>query len=123
MRQPRILIIESDEPSRTALVSHLGDAGCVVTTASNNLKALNELLENSPDLILTADSLPSGNGEELCLLLRQTCHVPIIVMGRHDERAAVKMLDVGADVYMDKPLDTTELIARVRSMLRRKMGT
>jgi DNA-binding response OmpR family regulator len=62
-------------------------------------------------------------GKELCSRLRQVSYVPIIVLGSGQEVTdRVKMLEAGADAYMSRPPDTAELVARVRSLLRRRDG-
>jgi DNA-binding response OmpR family regulator len=69
-------------------------------------------------LIIVERELPMVNGEDPCLRIRQASYLPIIVLGSREE--AVEALELGADVYMTKPLSLNELVARVHALLRRK---
>ena len=103
---------------RAKLGSALEAAGFKVTHAADSLEGLNKLYESHPQLVIMSEDLPAVNGEELCSRVREVSYLPIIVLGSEEE-AAEEMLEVGADAYILKPLNLAELVARVRSLLRR----
>jgi DNA-binding response OmpR family regulator len=99
----------------------LTEAGFQVTDVSDGYQGLSSIYESLPDLVIMAQDLPLPNAEELCSRLRQVSHLPIIVLGyREKEVGETEMLELGADAYMSKPPAHAELIARVRSLLRRR---
>jgi DNA-binding response OmpR family regulator len=99
----------------------LTEAGFQVTDVSDGYQGLSSIYESLPDLVIMAQDLPLPNAEELCSRLRQVSHLPIIVLGyREKEVGETEMLELGADAYMSKPPALAELIARVRSLLRRR---
>ncbi len=114
----RILVIEQDKVLQVRIVAALEGAGFKVTAASEALDGLKKLYETYPDLIIMAKDLPMVNGEDSCLRVRQAVYMPIIVLGSESE--AAEMLELGADAYVVKPTSLAELVARVRSLLRRK---
>ena len=94
-----------------------------MTDVADGYQGLSSIYESCPDLVIMAQDLPVLNAEELCSRLRQVSHLPIIALGNREKGAdEVEMLELGADAYMSKPPDLTELIARVRSLLRRRRG-
>ena len=79
-----------------------------------------ELDRRTPDLIVMRENSHRLNGDELCIRIRELSDVPIIVLGQEPEEVAgVEFLEMGADVYLTSPLSLRELLARVRSLLRR----
>lgn len=117
----RILIIEDERPMRAALADALEGEGYRVLTAADGEEGLARALSEAPDLILLDLMMPRLDGCALCAELRQRANtVPILILtakGRLEDR--VKGLDLGADDYLVKPFAFSELIARVRSLLRR----
>jgi len=108
---------------RAEVASALEGAGFQVTGAADGYQGLSSIYESRPDLVIMAEQLPGVIGKELCSRLRQVSYVPIIVLGKRQEGSdEVQMLEAGADAYMSKPPDTVELVARVRSLLRRRSG-
>jgi DNA-binding response OmpR family regulator len=86
-------------------------------------RGLASVYEDRPDLVIVAEQVPGINVEELCSRLRQVSHLPIIVLGNiEDGSHEAHILEAGADAYMSKPPDAVELVAQVRSLLRRARG-
>ena len=124
MEQGRILLIGGDEALRAELDTALTEAGFQVIGVADALEALPRFYEIRPDAVIMARDLMIVDGPGLCCKLRQVSHLPIIVLGGEKEAArTVEMLEVGADACMSNPPDLTELVARVRSLLRCKKGS
>jgi two-component system, OmpR family, alkaline phosphatase synthesis response regulator PhoP len=119
-QQHTILVVE-DETSIASFVSaYLRNAGYAVKTASTAQAALLELASESPALIVLDLNLPDGDGVELCRRIRKGSDVPILMLTARDEDVdKIIGLEVGADDYMTKPFNPRELVARVKSVLRR----
>ena len=101
----------------TFLLEH---SGFRIMNAAESKQALAEIDRSSPDLILMRENSRRLNGDELCIRIRELSDVPIIVLGQGREEAdGVEMLEMGADAYLPSPLNARELLARVRSLLRR----
>ncbi len=96
----------------------LEGAGYEVTRATDALDGLKKLYESYPDVIIIDRGLPEVYGEDACLRIRQASYLPIIVLGGHED--AAESLELGADAFMTKPPSLRELVARVRSLLKRK---
>ena len=117
----RILLVD-DEPSITAnLTPFLERSGFVVTTASDGEQALQQIANAAPDLVILDVLMPKLDGREVLRRLRQSGNwIPVILLtqvGESVERAMA--LEEGADDYLNKPFDPHELVARIRSVLRR----
>jgi DNA-binding response OmpR family regulator len=118
--ETRLLLIEDDERIRMELLDALNDAGFSVDV-SISLRDATNAVRRHYDLILMDLGLPDGDGLDLCRNLRgQGRSVPIIILTARDApEQRVRGLQVGADDYIVKPFHLPELIARVRSVLRR----
>lgn len=121
--RPLVLVVE-DEPAQAEVLGYNLEAeGFGVTWASNGDEALLQVSETPPDVIVLDWMLPGVSGIEICRRLklrRDTADVPIImVSARCEERDRVRGLETGADDYMVKPFSQAELIARIRTQLRR----
>ncbi len=120
---PYVLIVEDDESLSTLLSYNLQKEGYRVGLARDGDEALVMAGEQAPDLVLLDWMLPRTSGIEVCRRLRQraeTRNVPIIMLtARGEEADRVRGLDTGADDYVTKPFSMTELIARIRAVLRR----
>jgi DNA-binding response OmpR family regulator len=115
-----VLVVE-DEASIASFVSlYLKNAGYEVRTASNGTEALASAQSEQPSLIVLDLMLPDIDGIEICRRLRQKSDVPILMLTARDEDVdKIIGLEVGADDYMTKPFNPRELVARVKSILRR----
>ena len=115
-----ILVVE-DEASIASFVSlYLKNAGYDVTTAANGAEALAAAEREQPSLIVLDLMLPDIDGIEICRRIRQKSDVPILMLTARDEDVdKIIGLEVGADDYMTKPFNPRELVARVKSILRR----
>src|SRR4029077_527289 len=118
-----ILIVEDEEPLTTLLRYNLEAEGYDVDAVARGDEADTRLRETAPDLIVLDWMLPGLSGIELCRRLRarpQTQSLPIIMLtARGEESERVRGLATGADDYIVKPFSVPELLARIRSLLRR----
>jgi DNA-binding response OmpR family regulator len=115
-----ILVVE-DESSIASFVSlYLKNAGFGVRTASSGADALAQASAQPPALIVLDLMLPDIDGIEVCKRLRQHSDVPILMLTARDEDIdKIIGLEVGADDYLTKPFNPRELVARIKSVLRR----
>ncbi len=121
MTTPSTILVIEDETSIASFVSaYLRNAGYAVKAAPTAQTALVELAGESPALVVLDLNLPDGDGVELCRRIRKTSDVPILMLTARDEDIdKIIGLEVGADDYMTKPFNPRELVARVKSILRR----
>jgi len=116
----KVLIVEDDRSLREGLVLNLKASGYSVATAADGKEGLRAAFDEAPDLILLDIMLPGMDGFAVCQRIRQFSTVPIIMLtAKGEEQDRVRGLDVGADDYLVKPFSVTELLARVRAVLRR----
>ncbi|OOF55789.1 response regulator [Rodentibacter myodis] len=120
----RILLVEDDQMIATALSNGLKAACYAVDWVNNGNTAEHALQSQRYDLVLLDLGLPGQDGLQLLQHLRQRGnHTPIlIVTARDDVESRVAGLDGGADDYIIKPFDLSELLARIRAVLRRQGG-
>jgi DNA-binding response OmpR family regulator len=118
---PHTILVVEDETSIASFVSaYLRNAGYAVKTAASAQTALIQLAGETPALVILDLNLPDGDGVELCRRIRKTSDVPILMLTARDEDIdKIIGLEVGADDYMTKPFNPRELVARVKSILRR----
>jgi DNA-binding response OmpR family regulator len=116
----KILVVD-DEPRYVRLMeANLVSEGYQVIKASNGQEAVDAVDQHHPDLVLLDVMMPVISGFDACERIREFSNVPIVmVTAKGDEQDRVKGLDVGADDYIVKPYSATELLARVRAVLRR----
>lgn len=115
-----ILIAEDEAHIRNALQRNLSNAGYDVILAADGEEAMAQFRAYAVDLVVLDILMPKLNGFQVCQLIRQESDVPIImatVLGTPSDRVAG--LDLGANDYIVKPFSSRELIARIRSILRR----
>jgi len=121
MQPKRVLVIEDDEDIADVLRRSLRQEGHEVRTAGDGEEALTMAAEFVPDLVILDLGLPRLDGVEVCRRLRADGDVPILILtARSDTGDRVEGLDAGADDYLVKPFERTELLARMRSLLRRR---
>jgi DNA-binding response OmpR family regulator len=120
---PTILVVE-DESSIASFVSlYLKNAGYGVKTAATGGEALTQAAAQEPALIVLDLMLPDIDGIEVCKRIRQRSDVPILMLtARDDDVDKIVGLEVGADDYLTKPFNPRELVARIKSILRRSTG-
>ncbi len=116
----RVLVVE-DEPTVSEVVErYLRREGYEVAVAADGLEGLRLAREWAPELVVLDLKLPQVDGLEVCRQLRRDSQVPIIMLtARSEETDRVVGLELGADDYMVKPFSPRELVARVKSVLRR----
>ncbi len=119
--EARVLLVEDDQRIRQALGLALADVGCEVVEAGSGEEALERLDSTTVDLVLLDLMLPGVDGLEVCRILRSRGDLPIIIVtARSDTPDVISGLEAGADDYVTKPLVASELIARIRALLRRR---
>ena len=121
--KPHVLIVEDEQAQAEILRYNFDRAGFDVSVSADGEEAMLSVDEKQPDLILLDWMLPGISGISLCQRLRtrtDTRTIPIIMLtARTEESDRVRGLESGADDYVVKPFSPTELIARVRAVLRR----
>jgi two-component system KDP operon response regulator KdpE len=118
--KPMILIVEDDPPIRNLISTTLRTKDYRYSVAENGNQALSAATTNSFDIILLDLGLPDIDGIEIIKNIRSWSVTPIIVISaRSDDKDKIQALDAGADDYLTKPFSVEELLARLRSTLRR----
>jgi two-component system, OmpR family, alkaline phosphatase synthesis response regulator PhoP len=120
MAGKKVLVVDDDVKTVELVKLYLDRDGYQVLTAYNGVEALRLTRESSPDLIVLDLMLPDIDGLEVCRTLRHESDVPIIMLtARTTDQDKLTGLDIGADDYVTKPFSPKELVARVRTVLRR----
>jgi DNA-binding response OmpR family regulator len=116
----KILVVDDEPRYLRLLEANLLTEGYDVLTASDGLQAIDIFSSNPVELILLDVMMPRLDGFATCQRIRQYSNVPIIILtAKGEEQDRVRGLDLGADDYLVKPFSATELLARVRAVLRR----
>jgi DNA-binding response OmpR family regulator len=116
----KILVVDDEPRYLRLLEANLQTDGYEVITAADGLQAVETFSSNPVDLILMDVMMPNLDGFAACQRIRQFSNVPIIILtAKGEEQDRVRGLDMGADDYLVKPFSATELLARVRAVLRR----
>src|SRR2546423_11554342 len=123
MIKPLVLIVEDEAPLVTMLRYNLEKEGFQVCEAGDGEEALVQITERKPDLVLLDWMLPLVSGIEVCRRIRrspETRSLPVIILtAPGEETDRVRGLDSGADDYVVKPFSPSELVARLRAVMRR----
>ncbi|MCX7635904.1 MAG: response regulator, partial [Syntrophales bacterium] len=123
MTAKKIIVVDDEKDIADLVAFHLEKEGFTVTKASDGGKALEMIRRSKPDLVVLDLMLPGMPGLEICRVLRQkaeTAQIPIIMLtAKGDQVDRIIGLELGADDYIVKPYELREVLARVRSVLRR----
>ena len=123
MTRPLVLIVEDEAPLVTMLRYNLEKEGFAVAEAGDGEEALLQIAERRPDIVLLDWMLPHVSGLEICRQIRRsprTKSLPVVMLtARGEEGDRVRGLDSGADDYVVKPFSPSELVARLRAVIRR----
>jgi len=120
----RVLVVEDEHDIASVLVDYLRHAGHETEHLSDGREALARVLAAPPDLTLLDVMLPGMNGLDVLREIQTHCPHPVILAtARVDEVDRLIGLDLGADDYICKPFSPREVVARVRAVLRRSLGT
>jgi two-component system OmpR family response regulator len=118
--QDHILIVDDDAETRSLLQAYLQKQGYRVTAAADGRSLRKALEVGRPDLIVLDLMLPGDDGLELCRDLRSRSNLPVIMLtARGEDTDRIVGLEMGADDYLVKPCNPRELLARIKSVLRR----
>jgi DNA-binding response OmpR family regulator len=119
----RVLVVDDDPGIVKVVRAYLEQAGFEVSVAYDGKKAMQITRNERPDLVILDLMLPEMDGWDVCRALRKESDVPIIMLtARVEESDKLIGLELGADDYVTKPFSPRELVARVRSVLRRVGG-
>ena len=122
-KKPKILIVDDEQLYRHLVKVNLESEGYEVISAANGEECLDLVSNKHPDMVILDVMMPKLNGFETLDRIRQFSEVPVIMLtGKHEEQDKVQGLNAGADDYVTKPFSATELIARVRAVLRRSLN-
>jgi len=120
LSKERILIVDDEKEIRDLIDIYLKGEGYDTLKAENGEEALNILEKQNVDLIILDIMMPKVNGIEACLRIREEREMPIIMLSaKSEDMDKILGLNTGADDYLTKPFNPLELVARVKSQLRR----
>ena len=124
IRKPKVLIVDDEEKNLKLMGAILTNYSYTFETAKNGIEALEKTKTFSPDLIFLDIMMPEMDGYEVCRRLREaheTQHIPIVmVTALADKDSKIKGLEVGANDFLTKPVDSTELMIRTKNLLKVK---
>jgi len=123
----RTVLIAEDAPDVADVISfsvRMTWPGCEVVIAESGAEAIERFQEQPPDLVILDVAMPPPNGFDVCRHIRERSNVPIMMLTVQDATVdKVRAFDLGADDYLTKPFDSVELLARLRSLVRRSTGS
>jgi DNA-binding response OmpR family regulator len=115
-----ILVVDDEEQVRKLLQRILEDAGYGVVTVANGLQALDKLTQGNINLVLLDMRMPELDGFATLKLIREQSGIPVIMLtGIGEVTTKIDVLNLGADDYVKKPFSQGELLARIKTKLRR----
>jgi len=124
IKKPRILIVDDEQKNLKLMTAIVRTCGYAFETAENGLEALEKTKEFSPDLIFLDIMMPEMDGFEVCRKLKEdplTRYIPVVmVTALADRKSRIKGLEAGADDFLSKPVDPTEIRVRAKNLLRVK---
>lgn len=116
-----ILIVDDQRDLAGMMADMLGDAGFATRTADNGRDALADIQADRPDLLVLDVNMPGLDGFEVATMLKadpSTATIPIIMVSAQDGRGSRLIgLESGAEDYLSKPVDSAELVAKIRNLL------
>ena len=115
------ILVVDDEPAMVGMVGALlGEEGYQIVTAYDGEVALRRHAEERPDLVILDRKLPRMSGDDVVRTIRSSANTPILMLtGEKGSEERARLLDLGADDYLEKPFSKRELSSRVRALLRR----
>ncbi|MGL5353712.1 MAG: response regulator transcription factor [Clostridium sp.] len=120
MKKSTVLIVDDDKDIREIIEIYLMNENINFISANNGIEALEKLENNKVDLILLDIMMPLLDGINACLKIRSWNKTPIIMISaKNEDSSKILALNIGADDYVTKPFNPLELVARVKSQLRR----
>lgn len=123
-KKPRILIVDDEEKNLKLMSALLESYGYSYETATNGFEALVKTKEYSPDLIFLDILMPEMDGYEACMKLKEdpaTKHIPVVIVtALADKESRIKGLKLGANDFISKPIDSTEVMIRARNLIKVK---
>ncbi|ACT01656.1 response regulator transcription factor [Paenibacillus sp. JDR-2] len=115
-----VLVVEDEDKIRDVVISYLKKEGFKTLEAATGSYALEVLRSSLVDLVILDLMLPDMDGEQVCVSIRKTNSIPILMLSaKMSDNNRIKGLSIGADDYLIKPFDPREVVARVRAILRR----
>ncbi len=115
-----ILVIEDEETIASSVAARLSNEGFDVLVAGDGIDGIDKFRSGNPDLVVLDLMLPGMDGLEVCRRIQAERYVPVLMLtARNDETDILVGLGVGADDYVTKPFSPRELVARVKTLLRR----
>lgn len=120
MARETILLVDDEKEIVELMDIYFKNEGYTMLKASNGLEALEQLKNNNVDLIVLDVMMPQMDGMQACMKIRETNNIPIIMISaKSQDIDKISGLSIGADDYVTKPFNPLELVARVKSQLRR----
>ncbi len=121
---PKVLLVDDEAALREPLAEYLTRQGFLVTAAASAAEARSRLKEDKPHIVLLDIMMPGEDGLSLCRHLVESRDIPVIFLtARAEATDRIVGLEIGADDYVNKPFEPRELVARIRSVLRRASRT
>ncbi|MGM0806102.1 MAG: response regulator transcription factor [Bacillota bacterium] len=118
--QSRVLIVDDDSDIRNLISVYLENEGMYTVQSENAIDALEQLEKKDFDLIILDIMMPKMDGIQACMRIREERNMPIIMLSaKSEDMDKIQGLAAGADDYLSKPFNPLELMARVKSQLRR----